>query len=104
MLLNFGVFCSCYKVSPLNLQSHCNGCGTVFGVTHTLSCSTGGIFIARHNKIRDKLLYLSQRAFTSAYVRAERLIRQGRTRSEQEICQGSDMDKEMRGGVMVRGL
>ena len=51
--------CARYNISPLNLQSHCDGCGTVFGVTHTLRCSTGGLVIERYNKIRDELLYLS---------------------------------------------
>ena len=40
--------CSRYKVSPINLQSHCNGCGTSFGVTHTLICSIGGLVIVCH--------------------------------------------------------
>ena len=45
--------CTCYNVSPLNLQSQCNRCGTTFGVTHTLSCGTGVLVIARHNEIRE---------------------------------------------------
>ena len=57
------------------------------------------IVIAHHNEIRDKILYLSQCTFTSAYVRAEPLIHQGRTISEQEIRQGSDKDKETWGGA-----
>ena len=57
-----------------------------------------------HNKIRDKLLYLSQCAFISAYVLAEPLIHEGRTRSEQEILQGSDKYKEEHGYVMVWSL
>ena len=71
--------CARYNVSPVNLQSHYAGCGTAFGVTHALSCIIGGLVIARHNKIRDELLYLSRRDFTSASVRAEPLIHQGRT-------------------------
>ena len=73
-------------------------------MTHTLSCITGGLVIAHHNEIRDELLYISRHAFTSASVRAEPLIHKGRTRSEQEIRQGSDKDKETRGDVMIRGL
>ena len=69
---------------------------------HTLSSSTGGLVIARNKKILDELLYLSQHAFTPASVRAEPLIHQGRTRSEQEIRQGNDKDKEMWGGVMIQ--
>ena len=76
----------------------------MFGVIHVLSCSIGGLVIARHKKIRDEILYLSRRAFTSAYVHDEPLIHQGHTRSEQEICQGSDKDKETRGDLMILGL
>ena len=66
----FWVFlCAHYNVSILNPQRHCDGCGTASGVTHTLSCSTGGLIIVRHNAICDELLYISQRAFTSAFVR-----------------------------------
>ena len=41
--------CACYNVSPLNIQIKCDGCGTAFGVTHTLSFSTGSLVIARNN-------------------------------------------------------
>ena len=71
------LLCAHYNVSPLNLQIHFDRCGTTFGVIHALSCSTGVLVIARHNEIRDKLLYLSRRAFTSASVRSEPLIHQG---------------------------
>ena len=71
---------------------------------HALSCKIRGLVITRHNEIRDKLLYLSQRAFTSASVRAKPLIYQGRNRSKKEIYQGSDKDKETPGCVIVRGL
>ena len=87
------LLCARYIVYPLNLQRHCDRCGTTFGVTHAFSCSTGNLVISCNNKIHNKLLYLSQRAFTSAYVHAKPLIHQGHTRSEQEICQGSDKDK-----------
>ena len=68
------ILCAHYNVSPLNTQSHCDGCGTVFGVTHALSYRIGGLVIARHKKIREKLLYLSQHAVTSASVRVKPLI------------------------------
>ena len=55
----------------------------------------------RHNEIRDELLYLIRCAFTSSSVSAEPLIRQGRTRSDQEIFQGNEKNKETQGGVMV---
>ena len=74
--------CARYNVPPPNLQSHYDRCGTAFGETHVLSCSTGGQVIARHIEICDELLYLSQRAFTPASVHSKPLIRQGSTRSE----------------------
>ena len=73
-------------------------------MTHGLSCSIGGPFIARHNEIRDKILYLSRRAFTSEFIHAKPPIHKDGTISEQEICQGSDKDKETWGDVMIRGL
>ena len=63
-----------YNVSPVYLQIHCDRCGRAFGVTHVLICGICGFVIARHNEIFDKLLYLSQHAFISEYVRAEPLI------------------------------
>ena len=73
-------------------------------MTHRPSCSIVGLVIACHNKIRDELFYLSRRAFTSASVRAESLIHQCRTRSEQEIRQVSEKDKETREDVIIQGL
>ena len=93
------ILCAHYKISPLNLQSHCSRRGTAFGVTHPLSCSIGSPVIVRQNEICDKLLYLSRRAFTSASVHVEAITHQGHTKYEQEIRQGSDKDKEMWGGT-----
>ena len=55
-----------YNVYPQNLHIHCGVCGTVIVVTHTFRCRIGGLVISCHNKICDKLLYISQRVFTSA--------------------------------------
>ena len=71
---------------------------------HALSCSIDALVITRQNEIYNKLLYLPQRAFTSASIRSEPLIHQGRTRSEQEIHQGSEEEKETRGDALVQGL
>ena len=81
-----------------------NECGTSFRLMHTLRCNIGFLVIAHHNKISDGLLYLSWNSFTSSYIRAEPLIHQDRTRSELEIRQGSDKNKDTRGDVMIRGL
>ena len=93
--------CDRYSASPVNLQIHCDGCGTAFGVTHELICSIGGLVITCHNEICDKLLYLLRRTFTSASIHTKSLIHQSRTRSKIEICQGSDKHKDTHGGVMI---
>ena len=42
-------FCAGYNLSPLNLWSHCDSCGTAFELTHALRCSIGGLVVAHHN-------------------------------------------------------
>ena len=81
------------QILPLNLYSQCDKCGTAIGATHTLSCIIDGLVISHNKIISDKLLYLTQRAFTSASVRIAPLIFQSCTRFEQEIRQVSDKDK-----------
>ena len=99
-----GFLCACYNVSPVNLQIHCEGCVIAFGMTHALSCSIVGLVIACHNEIWDELLYLSRHAFTSSSLHAEPLIHQGRTRSDQEIRQGSGKHKDTSEDAMIQGL
>ena len=96
--------CTRYNVSPVNLHNHCDRCGAAFGVTHILNCIIGGLVILFYNLIINELLYLSQRAFTSACVRAKPLIHQGRTISKKNIRQGNDKHKDTQGGVMIRFL
>ena len=54
--------------------------------------------------MREILIYLARRAFTSASVCAKALIYQVRTISERETCQWIDKEKEMWGDVMIQGL
>ena len=61
-----------------------------------------GLVIARHSKIRDKILYIYRRDFTSASTKP--LIHQVRTRSKQELRQGSYEHNYTRGYVMIQGL
>ena len=48
-----GFLCARYNISTLNLQIHCDGCGTSFVVTHALSCSIGGLIITDFVVTRD---------------------------------------------------
>ena len=76
----------------------------MLGVTHAIICSIDSLVNARHNEIRNEILYLSLREFSSASIHAEPLIHLGRTRSEQDILHGSEKDKEAWGDVMTRCL
>ena len=93
--------CTRYNSTPLNLQINYDRCGTTFGANHTLSCSKCSLVIARQNEAHDEILYIARQAFTPASVRVKPLIHQGRTRSESDIIQGSEKDKETRGCMMV---
>ena len=96
--------CASYNISPLNLQSYGDIFDTAFGVTHSLSCITGSLFIGYHNEICDGILCISRWAFSPVSVRTEPLIHHGRTISEQVIRQGSYKDKETREDVIIRFL
>ena len=60
-----GFLCASYDVTPTNLHSKCDGCGTSFNVHPALICSKVGLVIACHNKVNDKLIYLVKQAFLS---------------------------------------
>ena len=45
-----------------------------FSISHTLDCKKGSLVTARHNELRDGVVYLSGKAFTSAHVRNDPLI------------------------------
>ena len=70
---------------------------------HALSCSNGGLFIARHNGIRDEIIHLARQAFSPNCVRSEDLIRQGRSRSDGKVRHGGSIP-ETQGGVSIWGL
>ena len=86
-----------------NLPIKCDICGTSFDVRHRIRYSKGGIIIARHKKLCDKLLYLAQWAFPSAYVSGKPLTHHGRIISEGVILQGSER-LDTRGHIIIQGL
>ena len=55
-------------------------------------------------KVREKPLFLAQRAFTSSSVRAKNLIHQVRTRSERDIRQRSDKYMETSSDIIIWSL
>ena len=66
-----------YDIDPPNLQDHCNLCGMKFDICHALDCNKGGLIMAHHSKIRDGVVNLSIKAFTSTYVRDDLKIYTG---------------------------
>ena len=69
---------------PSTSRRNCNGCGTYLIVSISLSC----LIIARHNEVREKLLYLTRWAFTLSSVHSKPLIQQDRTRLERRSVRG----------------
>ena len=72
-------------------------------VRHILSCRIGGLVSARHDKVRDEILYLNQQDFPSNCICKKNFINQGRSRLEEEVSQGLEV-LETRGDVLIRGL
>ena len=71
-----------YSIDPPDLMSNCNGCGAAFKICHTLDCKKGGLIMACHNKLRDGVANLVDKAFTPAHVRDDPKIFTGRNMQE----------------------
>ena len=63
-----------YGLEPPDLPTHCDGCQTKFLISYALDCKKGGLNMARHNELRDRVADLSGKAFTSSHVRNDPLI------------------------------
>ena len=61
---------------PLSsMPSHCDGCGSTFGLSHALYCRKGGLVTQRHNEVRDALGDLAALAYKD--VIREPIVREG---------------------------
>ena len=74
-----------------------------FYVHQALICSNGGIVIARHNEIRDKIIHLTKQALSTNCVHGEPLIHLGRRIYEEEVRHVWSV-LEKKGDVSIRGL
>ena len=63
-----------YKKPLLNTSESCDGCGSVFSLSHALSCRKGGLVIQRHNEVRDALGDLASLVWSK--VRREPVVRE----------------------------
>ena len=63
-----------YGLNPPDLPTHCDGCNYRFTISRTLDCKRDGLFMARHNELRDGVADLAGKAFTLSYVRDNPII------------------------------
>ena len=91
-----------YCLEPLNLNTHCDGCGAKFSITHALSCKVGGLVHLRHNEVKEELALLCSQAFSPSAVRDEPMIVPSDIKTT--TTDETTLEDEDRGDLLVRGL
>ena len=66
-----------YGIEPPDLPKYCDGCNARFSICHALDCKRGGLIMARHNELRDRVADLDGKAFTPSHVHNDSLVYQG---------------------------
>ena len=66
-----------YGLEPLDLTKYCDRCHTRFSISHALDYKKGGLVMARHNELRDRVSDLAGKDFTPYHVRDNPLIYSG---------------------------
>ena len=67
-----------YGLERPDLPTYCDVCNSKFTICHALDFKRGGLVTARHNKLRDGVVDLADKAFTPSHVRNDPLIFAGR--------------------------
>ena len=98
---NFNVLIK--KLYPPNIQNKCNGCMQTLLLCHTLIFPNGGLVIARHNEICDKIIHLTKKYFYLNCVHEKTTTHLVRRRSEEEVIHGGSVP-ETWGDVSILGL
>jgi hypothetical protein len=98
-----------FALCPLDLPSHCDGCGQRFSVNHALQCKKGDLVHLRHDDVASEWAGLCQQALTPAAVSSEPFIYVGRasnTGTEATLdSDGFPVDRpDDRGDVGVQGF
>ena len=52
-----------YGHQPINLTTHCNGCGERFSTEHGLNCNHGGIVNEQHDDVANELKHVAALAW-----------------------------------------
>ena len=63
-----------YGIDPPDLPKYCDGYNTKFTICHALNCKMGGLVMARHNKLRDRVADLAGKAFPPSHMHNNPLI------------------------------
>ena len=66
-----------YGIEPPYLPHHCDGCGVIFTVTHSLNFKKGVLITAQHDELPDRVVDLAYKALTPTNVRNNPLITPG---------------------------
>ena len=64
-------------MQPLNLPTHCDGCGERFSTEHGLNCKHGGIVNERHDDVTDKWEHLAMLTWQPGAVLHKPMVRDG---------------------------
>ena len=88
-----------YGWEPANLPSHC-ACGVLFDSCHALTCSKGGLTIARHNEIRDLTASLISEVCSDVEIEPRLQPLSG----EQFLHASANRDAEARLDIKARGF
>ena len=69
-----------YRKPLLRVPECCDGCGSVFDLSHALDCTKGGLVIRRHNEIRDAIADVSSMVW--GQVKKEPVVREPNNTTE----------------------
>ena len=95
-----------YGLTPINLASHCNGCGAPFTISHAMCCKIGGLVSRRHEAGKYEWISLCKMAFGPSKIIDEPYIfshdpnRYQRDTPDQSHSPGS----EARGDFAIKGF
>ena len=97
-----------YRLRPIGLCSHCDGCRAVFSADHGLSCKKEGLVTIRHDDTRNEAGALAALTLTPGRISYKLMINYGRDLSaampNAPQATGSVAWEEARGDVLVHGL
>eukprot|EP00978_Attheya_sp_CCMP212_P016565 scaffold43553_cov75-Attheya_sp.AAC.3 len=80
-----------YALKIQNLPTHCDGCNAICSIVHALSYEKGGLVIACHNEMKDKLGFLATLATSPNAVHDEPFVFPGHAASAESNSEPSNI-------------